>query len=63
MSLYFLETRRKIEGLYRKLAQVREQIKNLTLTNSEYATPENISFLEMEEESIITKILKLKNLT
>ena len=62
MSLYFLEKRRTIEGLYRKLEQVREQIKNFAITNSEYATPENISFLEMEEESIITKILKLKNL-
>ena len=61
MSLYFLEKRRKIEGLYRKLEQIREEIKNLALNNSEYATPENINFLEIEEESIIARILKLKH--
>ena len=63
MSLYLLEKRREIEGLYKKLKFVREQLKTMVNINSEYSTYDNIGFLEFEEESLLTKILKLKSQT
>lgn len=61
MSIQFLERRREIEGLYKKLKIIREQINFLINGHSEYATPDNIGLLELEEESILTRIVKLKN--
>lgn len=60
MSLYFLEKRRKIEGLYQQLELVRNKQKELILIDMEKLTSDNINFLELEEEVLLTKILKLK---
>ena len=60
MSLYFLEKRRKIEGLYQQLEPVRNKQKELILIDMEKLTSDNINFLELEEEVLLTKILKLK---
>lgn len=60
MSLFFLEKRRKIEGLYQQLELVRNKQKELILIDMEKLTSDNINFLELEEEVLLTKILKLK---
>lgn len=63
MGIYLLEKRREIEGLYKRLEIIRHQLKCLISSTSEYATPDNINLLEYEEESVLTKIIKLKSLT
>ncbi len=55
-----LERRRQIEGLYRQLEMVRRKQKNLLISNTEFLTLDNINFLEMEEENLLSRILKLK---
>ena len=60
LSLYFLEKRRQIEGLYRQLELVRNRQKRLFVKDVEKLTFGNISLLEKEEEHILSKILKLK---
>ncbi|MCW8850453.1 MAG: hypothetical protein OQJ81_10785 [Melioribacteraceae bacterium] len=63
MSLYFLEKRRQIEGLYRQLELVRNKQKDLIAKDIEKLTTDNISLLELEEEYLLSKILKLKATT
>ena len=60
MSLFFLEKRRKIENMYRKLELVRLDMKFLLINNTECLTSDNINLLEMEEEALLGKIIKLK---
>ncbi len=60
MSIFMLERRRQIEGLYRQLEMVRRKQKNLLISNTEFLTLDNINFLEMEEENLLSRILKLK---
>lgn len=60
MSLNFLEKRRQVEGLYRQLDEVRNKQKKLIIWEVENLTFHNINLLEMEEEYILNKILKLK---
>ena len=60
MSLNFLEKRRQVEGLYRQLDLVRSKQKKLFTFEVEKLTFDNINLLEMEEEYLLNKILKLK---
>ncbi len=60
MSLNFLEKRRQVEGLYRQLDLVRSKQKKLFVMDVEKLTFDNINLLEMEEEYLLNKILKLK---
>jgi hypothetical protein len=55
-----LERRRQIEGLYRQLELVRMKQKNLLISDTEYLTIDNIHLLDIEEESLLSRILKLK---
>ena len=60
MSLFFLETRREIEAMYRKLEVVRLDMKFLIINSIERLTSDNINLLELEEELLLGKIIKLK---
>jgi hypothetical protein len=60
MSIFMLERRRQIEGLYRQLELVRRKQKNLLVSDTEYLTVDNIHLLEIEEETLLSRILKLK---
>ena len=60
VSLNFLEKRRQVEGLYRQLDLVRSKQKKLFAFEVEKLTFDNINLLEMEEEYLLNKILKLK---
>ncbi len=60
MSIFMLERRRQIEGLYRQLELVRKKQKNLLVSDTEYLTVDNIHLLEIEEETLLSRILKLK---
>jgi hypothetical protein len=55
-----LERRRQIEGLYQQLDLVRRKQKNLIISNIEYLTLDNINLLEIEEENLLSRILRLK---
>ena len=55
-----LERRRQIEGLYRQLELVRRKQKNLIISDTEYLTIDNINLLEIEEENLLSRILRLK---
>ena len=46
--------------MYRKLELVRLDMKFLLINNTECLTSDNIHLLEMEEEAILGKIIKLK---
>lgn len=61
MSIFMLERRRQIEGLYRQLELVRRKQKNLLVSDTEYLTVDNIHLLEIEEETLLSRILKLKS--
>ena len=63
MSIFMLERRRQIEGLYRQLELVRMKQKNLLISNTEYLTIDNIHLLDIEEETFLSRILKLKAIT
>ena len=63
MSIFMLERRRQIEGLYRQLELVRMKQKNLLISNTEYLTIDNIHLLDIEEETLLSRILKLKAIT
>lgn len=60
MGIFMLERRRQIEGLYRQLELVRRKQKNLIISDTEYLTIDNINLLEIEEENLLSRILKLK---
>ena len=60
MRLFFLETRREIEAMYRKLEVVRLDMKFLIINSTERLTSDNINLLELEEEVLLGKIIKLK---
>ena len=60
MGFFMLERRRQIEGLYQQLDLVRRKQKNLIISNIEYLTLDNINLLEIEEENLLSRILRLK---
>jgi len=60
MSLFFLERRREIEGMYGMLELVRLDMKFLLINNTDCLTSDNINLLELEEEMLLSKIIKLK---
>lgn len=60
MGIFMLERRRQIEGLYRQLELVRRKQKNLIISDTEYLTIDNINLLEIEEENLLSRILRLK---
>jgi len=63
MSIFMLERRRQIEGLYRQLELVRLKQKELIISNIELLTSDNISLLELEEEHLLSRILRLKTVS
>ena len=63
MGIYFLDRRRKIEGVYRELEFVKSQMKSLIMMNTEQLTSDNIRLLELEEEKLLGRIVQLKNMT
>lgn len=60
MGFFMLERRRQIEGLYQQLDLVRRKQKNLIISNIEYLTLDNINLLEIEEDNLLSRILRLK---
>lgn len=60
MGIFMLERRRQIEGLYQQLDLVRRKQKNLIISNIEYLTLDNINLLEIEEDNLLSRILRLK---
>lgn len=60
LSIYFLEKRREIEGVYKELANVKSQMKALLFDSTDNLTSENIRLLELEEEKLLSKIVRLK---
>ncbi|MCB0729592.1 MAG: hypothetical protein KDC88_01055 [Ignavibacteriae bacterium] len=62
MSILVLEKRRKMEFLYRELERVRNQMKSLLTINVDELTIGNIRLLELEEEKLLSKLLKMKTL-
>ena len=62
MGVQWLERRKQIESLYHHLELVRANMKSLITNNHENFTPDNIQLLEIEEEKILSRIVKLKTL-
>ena len=56
------ERRNQIERLYHRLEMVRALMKALIIDNLENLTSDNIHILEMEEERIISRIIRLKTI-
>jgi len=61
MSIYMLEQRREIEGIYRRLGKLRKKLNSLYNSNNTQSCLGNIGLLEYEEETLIGKIFKIKN--
>ena len=62
MGVQWLDRRQQIESLYHHLELVRANMKALITNNLENLTPDNVQLLEMEEEKILSRIVKLKAL-
>ena len=56
------ERRSQIENLYQHLELVRLNMRSLINDNIENLTSDNLYLLEMEEEKLINKIIKLKTI-
>jgi type III secretory pathway lipoprotein EscJ len=62
MEIQYSYRREQIEKLYYNLEIVRSNMKDLITNNLENLTPDNLHILELEEEKILSRILKLKTL-
>ena len=60
MGVQWYERRQQIESLYHHLELVRANMKALITKNHANLTPDNIELLEIEEEKILSRIVKLK---
>ena len=62
MGINWLEKRNQIESLYHNLELVRSNMKSLITKNLENLTSDNLYLLELEEEKILSRIIKLKTI-
>ena len=60
MGIHLQHRRNQIESLYHHLELVRLNMKTLITNNLENLTSDNLHILELEEEKILSRILKLK---
>lgn len=62
MGVQFQRRRNQIENLYHHLEDVRTNMRSLITNNLDNLTLDNLHILEMEEERILSRILKLKTM-
>jgi len=62
MELQLHERRNQIEAMYHNLEIVRSNMRSLITNNFENLTSDNLHLLELEEEKLLSRIIKLKTL-